>query len=374
MFEGNHYETGTLANALEALGRPTSEAAVLGASGGIAFGHFVFAYKGQLPHVALLARNTFSPFERALDNLAVRREIRTTTDPDKGERNLREALDFGHKPIVWADAFSLPHLGLPRRGMWLMRPLLIVGAGGEEFFAIDGLYGEVAIPFEVLKEARAKVKKDRNQLMVIEDIDGERRAEGLRSGLETACALMLDKPPAGSVDNFGVTGMQAFAKALASDKGPKAWSKSFATGPEIVQALAGTIGQPGVWDWIETWGSRDAGDRGTYAEFLLELGEPFAEMAEPFRRSAKRWKDLALAALPDDVPELAAIRLAKERLFRERRAELREELRDLTRSAAESTNVVTEAPRIKTTMAAIVEEIAAIEGEAFRRLRELVTA
>ena len=79
-FEGKHYETGTLTNALAALGavdphtgKPYSEALALGASGGIAFGYFVFEYKGQLPHVALLTRNTFAPFEPMLDQLAIKR-------------------------------------------------------------------------------------------------------------------------------------------------------------------------------------------------------------------------------------------------------------------------------------------------------------
>jgi len=82
-FEGVHSTTGTITNCLRAMGtidaqtmRPYSEALVLGASGGIAFGYFVFEYKGQLPHVSILTRNTFTPFARALDNLAIRRETR----------------------------------------------------------------------------------------------------------------------------------------------------------------------------------------------------------------------------------------------------------------------------------------------------------
>src|SRR5690348_4881397 len=118
-FFGRHSGTGTVANALAAMGvknpktgKPYSEALALGASGGIAFGYFVFEYKGHLPHVALLTRNTFSPFERTLDNLAIRREARETTDGARAEKNLRAELDSGNPAIVLADAYSLPYTGL----------------------------------------------------------------------------------------------------------------------------------------------------------------------------------------------------------------------------------------------------------------------
>jgi hypothetical protein len=63
---GRHSETGSIHNALALqgikaphTGKPYSEALLLGISGGIAFGYFTFEYKGYLPHVALLTRNTF---------------------------------------------------------------------------------------------------------------------------------------------------------------------------------------------------------------------------------------------------------------------------------------------------------------------------
>ena len=64
-FTGRHWETGSIHNALAMqgikaphTGKPYSEAFLLGVSGGIAFGYFLFEYKGYLPHLALLTRNT----------------------------------------------------------------------------------------------------------------------------------------------------------------------------------------------------------------------------------------------------------------------------------------------------------------------------
>jgi len=85
--EGRHYETGTLRNAWALrgakaphTGQPYSEALLLGISGGITFGYFTFAYTGELPHLALLTRNTFDPFETILERLAPAREVRRTAD------------------------------------------------------------------------------------------------------------------------------------------------------------------------------------------------------------------------------------------------------------------------------------------------------
>jgi Butirosin biosynthesis protein H, N-terminal len=144
-YPGRHYETGTIANTLLAMGaldprtnQPFSEADVLGASGGIAFGYFVFEYDGYLPHVALLPRNTFDPFNRALDNLGVRREVRESTSEEKGEANLRRELDMGNSVLVWADLFSMPFLQTSRKDMWMMSPVLVVGFEDGAYQVVDG--------------------------------------------------------------------------------------------------------------------------------------------------------------------------------------------------------------------------------------------
>lgn len=92
-FGGRHYETGLIANWMNACGNACDEATVLGASGGIAFGQFIFEYAGQLPHLALLTRNTFSPFECALDRLGVRRTTRESTKAEKGASIVRVTVE-----------------------------------------------------------------------------------------------------------------------------------------------------------------------------------------------------------------------------------------------------------------------------------------
>lgn len=390
-FSGKHYETGTIANTLAAIGardpktgKPHSEALALGASGGIAFGYFVFEYKGILPHVAILTRNTFSPFERALDNLAIRRDQRETTDFARAERNLREELDSGNPVIVWADMYSLPHTGLAGEQMWMMRPLLVVGHEGSDFLIVDGRSEAFPISAEDLGRARAKVKKDRFRMMLLEAPDPEGIPAGLLQGLKTCTALFLDKPPAGSPNNFGVAGMRHWAQMLTDAKNAKSWAKRFEPGPRLVQALAGSFGQPGVWDWITTYGSCGLANREMFATFIDEAvdwtgKEELAGPAGAFRRSAKLWGELAEAGMPDSIPEVRALKELKRRhsaVWADRglqslaeRVELREEMGRVTAEAAASQKLRDAAPKICSQMAELVLSIADVEEPAVRSLR-----
>jgi hypothetical protein len=103
-FDGHHYETGTVHNYLAFTGaraphtrNPYSEALLLGVSGGIVTGYFTFAYKGHDPHVALLTRNSFDPFDTMLSRRGVERDVRQTNKVGsdfpldaKGVQNLRK--------------------------------------------------------------------------------------------------------------------------------------------------------------------------------------------------------------------------------------------------------------------------------------------
>jgi len=383
-FAGKHYETGTITNALQAAGvvnpstrTPYSEALILGASGGIAFGSFVFEYKGALPHASLLFRNTFAPFERALDNMAIRREVRETVKEEKGEENLRRALDEGLVPLVWADIFSLPHKGLCNgSGMWMAVPMAVVGLSDGDYLVADrpGLPSRVSVS-DLLK-ARGVVKKDRFRIATFEAPDTSRLGEGLRRGIETALALYLDKPPAGSANNWGRVGMRHLASLLVDPKNPKGWTKQFEPGPRLVQALAGFPGQPGVWDWIETWGFPSA-ERGAYASFLREAsswtGLDLSGSASFFDRLAPMWSALAETALSDSVPEFVSLKALKGLYRSNPSPEVRSEIISTITAARESTRLAEVAGDIRLAMSTQLLEIAELEEEAFLNLKSAVS-
>ena len=394
-FTGRHYETGTIVNALAAsgyrdpkMGRPYSEALALGASGGIAFGYFVFEYKGQLPHVALLPRNTFSPFERALDNLAVRRDVRETLHADKAEKNLLLELDAGNFPIVWADAYSLPHKGLSSEcGMWMMQPMLVTGYEGGDFLIVDGPRAPLPVSRETLAAARGKIKKDRFRMAILDAPDAEALPSGLQRGIETCAALFLDKPPAGSPNNFGIAGMRHLAKMLTDAKNAKGWTRTFPPGPKLAQALIGSPGQAGVWGWIEQWGADGAAERNLFADFLQEAGTwiakpDLARVADDFRASATLWTKLAEAATPDVLSEFTHVkelRRESKRLSNQdpldsmsRRSELAAEQADLLRALGEPGRLDPYAPEIQVNMSSLIGQIADRESDAVEKLRAII--
>ena len=94
-FNGRHWETGTICNALDYQGikaphnnQPFSEAMLMGISGGAVMGYFSFAYEGHDPHARILTRNTFSPWDNLLSRLGVIQNILHTSKPKKAVKNL----------------------------------------------------------------------------------------------------------------------------------------------------------------------------------------------------------------------------------------------------------------------------------------------
>ena len=119
-FDGLHWETGSVRNALDYAGAraphtglPYSEALLMGVSGGAVMGYFSFAYEGYEPHVVILTRNTFDPMDTLLARLGIVQTVRQTARADKGVANLVDTLADGSPAIIWADMYSLPYNALP---------------------------------------------------------------------------------------------------------------------------------------------------------------------------------------------------------------------------------------------------------------------
>ena len=390
---GRHHETGTIVNALHIAGhldphtkKPYSEALALGASGGIAFGHFIFEYKGHLPHVAILPRNTFAPFERILDNLAIKRERFETIHRDKGDENLKREIDLGHTVIAWADVFSMSFSGLKGTSpMWQMNPYFVLDYNKDSVRISTSSSTPTEVPASEFLEARGVVKKDRYRIITLSEPETDRIPEGLIKGIKTCVALFLDKPPAGSPNNFGLQGLSHWSKMLRDTKNAQSWTRRFAPGPNFVQALAGGVGQPGVWDWIETWGTSPGADRLAFAEFLVEAASwtnlpVLAKVALLAKQSGGQWQKLADEAMTDEVTEFRELKVLKRTYsdFKrngtiDQRLSIQNELRELTLSIANSPEKL-EAIRgdLFHRMADTVDQIWRIEGQLMRELRAIV--
>lgn len=314
-FLGRHWETGSIHNALALqgvkaphTGQPYSEALLLGISGGITFGYFTFEYKGYLPHLAMLTRNTFNPFSTTVERLGIAQDIQQTNKAEAAEKNLLDTMDSGLYPLIWADQFSLPYNSLPSdEPMWGMMPILAVESDGNSVAVAD----RSSLPFHLsmaeLTKARGRVKDDKYRLISLDAPQTAKLASAVHKGICQTIKLFTEEPPRGARDNFGFAAYDKLAHLLVNKRNKQSWERFFPHGIRMYHALAGSPVQPGAYHWVMTWGSADGAERGLYADFLDEAAQilkkpALKESGKKFRESHKLWLAFADALLPDDVP------------------------------------------------------------------------
>jgi hypothetical protein len=395
-FAGRHWETGTIRNALAYqgvkaphTGQPTSEALLLGITGGITVGYFTFEYSGYLPHLALLTRNTFSPMETLLERLAIPQEIYRTDKPQKGEANLLEVLEAGRPALVWADMFTLPYNDLAfDQHNWAMWPILVYGYENGTAYIADRSSRPFQVSAETLQKARSRVKKDEFRVVMLDAPDWNKLPGAVSQAIWQCISLYTEAPPKGARHNFGLAALDHWAEMLTNTRNKQSWARYFPPGERLWMALVGDLVQPGAYGWIVREQGNSA-ERGMYADFLDEaaviLNKPaLRESANLFRESEKAWSVLAEMLLPDDVPMLKE---AKELLDRKRTAfieqgkeglaTIREANQRLKALQAEATANFplseTEAADFRARLATQVTKIRALESDAVNCLKAAMT-
>lgn len=330
-FTGRHWETGSVHNFMAQrgfvaphTGRPYSEALLLGVSGGITFGYFTFAYEGYDPQCNILTRNTFDPLDTLLSRLGVVQYLEHTRKAERAIDILVDTLEEGQPAIVWADYWRLPYNALPQdEGMWGAFPIVVYGYEPDE----DAVYiaDRASVPLTIttgeLSAARGRIKKDKFRMLTLDAPNLDKLASAVRLGICDTIQLFTEKPPKGSANNFGLAGLQHWAKMLSNPKGRASWEKLFPAG------LAMYAGLTSAYNFAFLFGKgleQDA-ERTMYTDFLEEaavlLNRPaLNEVAELYRASAAAWQQLPALLLPEEVPGLGEARelmWAKHRLFLE---------------------------------------------------------
>jgi hypothetical protein len=390
-FSGTHWETGSIVNALAYrgltaphTGKPYSEALLMGVSGGAVMGYFNFSYEGYDPHARLLTRNTFDPWDTMLSRLGVVQNIKHTSKPERGVKNLVEALEEGHAPIVWADIFSLPYNALSLdEGMWAMFPHIVYGYDEETNIAhlADRLPRSITITADVLQTARARVKKDKFRVVTLDPPLADKLASAVQLGLWDSIKLYTEPPPKGSKNNFGLRAYDWWAEQLTNPCARMSWEKVFPPGRKMLAGLTS------AYDDIIHFGKRDdPADRLKFAAFLEEasiiLDRPaLAEVAVQFRSSAEAWRTLSLTLLPDDVEPFREYRELTDRsnrLFAEQGADATAERKKIASQLeailmAMETGFPLDAPAVQTLRENITAHVLAIrdvEAVAVAALKE----
>ena len=309
-FEGRYWDTGSIRNALDYQGvkaphsgEPYSEALLLGVSGGITFGYFTFHYDGYDPQVNLLTRNTFEPMEKIFDRLGIPREVLQSTSAVKGRENLLGALEAGYAPIACPDMWLLPYNALPYdEGMWGGMPLVVFGYEPQlgEAYLSDRSFVPLTVSTEELDAARARVKKDKQRLLLLGVPDEARLAGAVRLGLADCVRLMTEKPPRGSVKNFGLRALRHWQEML-QKSGRGSWAKEYPSGRQLLAVLMSAYTFLGP-----AFGKTMRAERDVYADFLdearqiLQLGA-LENVALRYRVAGDAWEGLLCALLPEDV-------------------------------------------------------------------------
>lgn len=321
-FEGRYWDTAALRNALDYQGakaphtsEPYTEAMLLGLSGGITFGYFTFHYKGYDPQVNLLTRNTFDPTERIFDRLKLPRELLRSASADKARRNLIQALENGFAPVASPDMWLLPYNALPYdEGMWGGMPLVIYGYEPEkgEAYISDRSRVPLIVSTDDLDQARGRIKKERNALLLLNEPDESALADAIRQGLADCLQLMTEKPPKGSAKNFGLRALQHWAEMLVK-KSRGSWAKEYPSGRPLLAALTSAYTFLGP-----AFGKTVQAERDVYADFLDEaaqvLNSPaLSDVAGMYRVAGEAWRGLHDSLLPKDAPMLGEARDAIDR-------------------------------------------------------------
>jgi hypothetical protein len=150
-------------------------------------------------------------------------------------------------------------------------------------------------------------------------------------------------------------------------------------------ALLGNSYSPGLYGWVQTYGSGPNAERDLYAEFLdeaaLVLDKPgLQEAAMRFRASGKAWAELVRIALPDEIEMLNQGRellARRHRLFIERGDDALEEILAIgeefnllrTRASEHFSLSAEEAAPLRQRMSDQVLAIREIEAEAVEAMR-----
>lgn len=384
---GYEAETSACANAFAnrgindpVTGKPISEALVLGVGGGLGAGYILWEFNGtkgiDRKVVTIGFRNQWQYpdrwYRKVCQRLDVAVQIHETASTAKARDLLDHALQDGVPAIAFVSVADLPYWHLPaEQSGWWGYPITVYGKNGERHLIDDRNKGQLSIGADDLAAARSRIPSYKNRLVVADpaasELDLERLIAGVRAGLEEQVTHLSEKST-----SFSLPALDKWAKMLTDTKNAKSWSKVFANGDALVEALVS------VTEQVDDRGQFGGNLRRLYAEFLDQAGQlidtDFSESARGYRAAAERWLDVA--AVCRSVPAVdEASRLSRERREAVEAGDIGD---DLARNAAERiASVLASADRIGrnemadlfSSLSAAVRAVADAERDALHALR-----
>lgn len=393
-YGGDHWELGPLRNALAYqglrmphTGQAPSESLLLGISGGIVAGYFIFQYKGYPPTFNFLTVNSFDPMSNVLERLEIEVQNQRSNSAKKARKNLIQALDRGDAPLVWAEVTSLGYGDMKEsEDYWFVMPLLVTryDENTDRASIVDRSSVPIHISAQVLDRARQRIKKERQRLMTVGKFPIEKLPEATRAGIQQCLEHALGEPPRKPMrGKYGLAAYTRWADALADERSKNGWKRQFATGSDRFSLLTW------FYHYTHHFGTGGFGARGRYADFLVEAAEILENdalliAADEFRKAERSWMALYDQLYSAGVEPLFRARQLideREKLFREQgqasteaRNKINEQLEELRTSANETMNFrETEEKQWREGMRESVLELQAREVAAFHRLQDAVS-
>jgi hypothetical protein len=331
-FVSRQSEAGALRAVLQYLGvlaphtgEPYTEALLFGLGGGIGFSYFAFEYKSARvktltlgTRITTLEESTRPQFVQTICNrIGASTRVQHPTTVASANQGVRRALAEGVPPIVWIDLSGAPY-HFPATAEYAAG---VVYAWKDEHVSVAGRSRRpLSLRRKAFEAARSSLGVPKSRAVIVGRPD---REPDLPASLLQALRETRDQMARG-IDvgpfrgNFGLAGLEKWADRLADETDRRGWPRFFPLGRDLLAALLAVFVQ------IELRGRGGGAFRALYADFLEEAApilrrRKLAEAAEPFRRSARAWRSLARAALPNSVAPLRELReltFARETLLR----------------------------------------------------------
>jgi hypothetical protein len=276
-------------------GLPISEALVLGIGGGLGAGYILWEFnanKGIARKVVTLGfRNQWQYparwYAKVCQRLGVAVQIHETSSAAKARELLHQALDEGIPAIAFVSVADLPYWHLPgEQSGWWGYPITVYGKVGDRYLVDDRNKGRLTIDADDLAAARSRIPSYRNRLVVADpaasELDEGQLVAGIRAGLAEQVAHLSEKST-----SFSLPAFDKWAKMLIDQRNAKSWSRVFANGIGLVEALVA------VGEQVDPRGLFGGSLRRLYAEFLDHASQlTYIDLSEPasaYLVAAERW-------------------------------------------------------------------------------------
>ena len=273
-------------------------AGAFGVSGGA--GLLTVAFRDTRAGRSTLHLTGWNPFQTSLlgglERLGAPAVVRESGRRRRAAKHLDEALAGGTAVAVWADGATLGLAPAVLRGM---SPTVVVARATGDRDAVEIADGTTSLSVDrnLLDEARHASAAHRTRVVTVGPGALADAPLIARRGLATTAVGPLGGPPGAS----GAEGLRAFSTVVGTDA---EWVDVFPDDAAFLGALVALHAAASAEDGMLRR------HQAAFVDLALDVGglSDAAALPDEYRALAAEWDAVGAAALPADVPELAALR------------------------------------------------------------------